>query len=62
VQYLVPPPTSSVGGIFIVSANLNGDTKPDIALKHTGLVAATPQPEYLTLLQHHDHFLSDPGR
>jgi FG-GAP-like repeat len=26
VQYLVPPPTSSVGGIFIVSANLNGDT------------------------------------
>jgi hypothetical protein len=28
---------------------------------HTGLVSATPQPEYLTLLQHHDHFPSDPG-
>jgi hypothetical protein len=36
VQYLVPPPTSSVGGIFIVSANLNGDTKPDIALNIGG--------------------------
>jgi hypothetical protein len=36
VQYLVPPPTSSVGGIFIVSANLNGDTKPDIVLNIGG--------------------------
>src|SRR5215204_5739859 len=36
VQYLVPPPTSSVGGIFIVSANFNGDTKPDIALNIGG--------------------------
>jgi hypothetical protein len=36
VQYLVPPPTSSVGGIFIVAANLNGDTKPDIALNIGG--------------------------
>src|SRR5215213_5916548 len=36
VQYLVPPPTSSVGGIFILSANLNGDTKPDIALNIGG--------------------------
>jgi hypothetical protein len=36
VQYLVPPPTSSLGGIFIVSANLNGDTKPDIALNIGG--------------------------
>jgi hypothetical protein len=36
VQYLVPPPTSSVGGIFIVAANLNGDTKPDVALNIGG--------------------------
>jgi hypothetical protein len=36
VQYLVPPPTSSLGGIFIVSANLNGDTKPDIVLNIGG--------------------------
>jgi FG-GAP-like repeat len=36
VQYLVPPPTSSLGGIFIVSAHLNGDTKPDIALNIGG--------------------------
>jgi hypothetical protein len=36
VQYLVPPPTSSLGGTFILSANLNGDTKPDIALNIGG--------------------------
>ena len=36
VQYLVPPPTSSLGGIFILSANLNGDAKPDIALNIGG--------------------------
>jgi hypothetical protein len=36
VQYLVPPDRSSLGGIFIVSANLNGDTKPDIALNIGG--------------------------
>jgi hypothetical protein len=36
VQYLVPPPTSSLGGIFIASANLNGDTKPDIVLNIGG--------------------------
>src|SRR5918995_788863 len=36
VQYLVPPPTSSLGGIFIASANLNGDTRPDIALNIGG--------------------------
>jgi hypothetical protein len=35
-QYLQPPPTSSVGGIFIASANLNGDTKPDIVLNIGG--------------------------
>lgn len=36
VHYLQPPPTSSVGGIFIASANLNGDTKPDIVLNIGG--------------------------
>jgi FG-GAP-like repeat/FG-GAP repeat len=36
VTYLVPPPTSSLGGIFILSANLNGDTKPDIVLNIGG--------------------------
>jgi hypothetical protein len=36
VQYLVPPPTSSLGGIAILAANLNGDTKPDIALNIGG--------------------------
>jgi hypothetical protein len=36
VHYLVPPPTSSLGGIFILAANLNGDTKPDIALNIGG--------------------------
>src|SRR5829696_5329409 len=36
VQYLVPPPTSSLGGIFILSANLNGDGKPDIVLNIGG--------------------------
>jgi hypothetical protein len=36
VQYLVPPPTSSLGGIFILSASLNGDAKPDIALNIGG--------------------------
>jgi hypothetical protein len=35
-QYLVPPNGSSLGGIFILSANLNGDTKPDIALNIGG--------------------------
>jgi hypothetical protein len=36
VHYLQPPPTSSLGGIFILSANLNGDTKPDIVLNIGG--------------------------
>ena len=36
VHYLQPPPTSSVGGIFILSASLNGDTKPDIVLNIGG--------------------------
>jgi hypothetical protein len=36
VQYLLPPDRSSLGGIAIVAANLNGDTKPDIALNIGG--------------------------
>jgi hypothetical protein len=36
VHYLVPPDKSSLGGIFIASANLNGDTKPDIVLNIGG--------------------------
>jgi FG-GAP-like repeat len=36
VHYLVPPDRSSLGGIFILAANLNGDTKPDIALNIGG--------------------------
>lgn len=36
VHYLVPPDKSSLGGIFIASANLNGDTKPDIILNIGG--------------------------
>src|SRR5215213_1747590 len=36
VQYLVPPDTSSLGGIATLAANLNGDTKPDIALNIGG--------------------------
>src|SRR5215210_7456834 len=36
VQYLVPPDTSSLGGIAILAANLNGDTKADIALNIGG--------------------------
>ncbi len=35
VMYLPPPPTS-VGGAAIVSANLNGDNKADIALGRSG--------------------------
>src|SRR5918994_1926558 len=36
VHLLQPPPTSSLGSIFIDSANLNGDTKPDIVLNIGG--------------------------
>jgi hypothetical protein len=36
MHYLQPPPTSSLGSIFIASANLNGDTKPDIVLNIGG--------------------------
>jgi FG-GAP-like repeat len=36
VHYLVPPDKSSLGGIFIASANLNGDAKPDVVLNIGG--------------------------
>ena len=36
MHYLLPPPTASLGGIFILSANLNGDTKPDLVLNIGG--------------------------
>lgn len=36
VRYLVPPPQSSLGGIFITSSDLNGDGKPDVALEVGG--------------------------
>jgi len=41
VQYLVPPPQSSIGGIAIFSAQLNSDTKPDIALAWGGASSGT---------------------
>ena len=53
VRYLVPPPQSSIGGTFIVSNDLNGDTKSDIVLAVGGAspslrvmlnAAATPPP------------------
>jgi hypothetical protein len=34
--YLVPPPLSSIGGIKIIAAELNGDGKPDLALAWGG--------------------------
>ncbi len=61
VMYLPPPPTS-VGGGTIVAANLNGDSKPDIALARNGAfpgffilinstgVAPPPTPSAPTLL------------
>jgi len=36
VSYLLPPPQSSIGGIFITSSDFNGDGKPDIALEVGG--------------------------
>jgi FG-GAP-like repeat/FG-GAP repeat len=36
MHYLQPPPTSSLGSIFIASAHLNGDAKPDIVLNIGG--------------------------
>ncbi|HEU0296941.1 MAG TPA: VCBS repeat-containing protein [Anaerolineales bacterium] len=40
VRYLVPPPTSSLGGIFITASDFNGDSKPDVALVVGGASAA----------------------
>jgi VCBS repeat protein len=39
VYYLVPPDKSSIGTVTILSANLNGDSKPDLAL---GIGGASP--------------------
>ena len=36
VLYLVPPPKSGIGGISIIAADFNGDSKPDIALGWAG--------------------------
>ncbi len=41
VNYAVPPPISSVGGGIIISADFNGDSKPDLALEVRGASAAT---------------------
>jgi hypothetical protein len=32
LRYLVPPPQSSLGGIFITASDVNGDSKADVAL------------------------------
>jgi hypothetical protein len=39
VRYLVPPSQSSLGGIFIIASELNGDSKPDVALAVGGASA-----------------------
>jgi VCBS repeat protein len=36
INYAVPPPRSSVAGGYIISADFNGDAKPDIALEVRG--------------------------
>jgi hypothetical protein len=36
LRYLVPPDKSSLGGIFITSSDLNGDSKADVALEVGG--------------------------
>ena len=41
VRYAVPPPMSSVGGGFIITADVNGDTKPSIILEVRGAGPAT---------------------
>src|SRR5215211_1786957 len=40
VRYLVPPDTSSLGGIFITSSDFNGDSKGDVALEVGGASAS----------------------
>ena len=39
VRYLVPPSQSSLGAIFIIASELNGDSKPDVALAVGGASA-----------------------
>jgi hypothetical protein len=41
VRYAAPPPKSSVGGGWIISADFNGDSKPDVALQVRGANPAT---------------------
>jgi hypothetical protein len=40
VRYLVPPSQSSLGGIFIIASEFNGDSRPDVALLVGGASAA----------------------
>lgn len=40
VRYLVPPNQSSLGGIFIIASEFNGDSRPDVALLVGGASAA----------------------
>jgi hypothetical protein len=40
VNYLAPPPQSSIGGIVIITADWNSDAKPDIAFVVGGATAA----------------------
>jgi hypothetical protein len=39
VRYLVPPDRSSLGGIFIIASDFNGDNRPDVALSVGGASA-----------------------
>jgi hypothetical protein len=41
VNYAVPAPLSSVGGGYLIAADFNGDSKPDIALQVRGANPAT---------------------
>ena len=41
VNYVVPPPLSSSGGGFLISADFNGDSKPDLAMEVRGNNGAT---------------------
>jgi hypothetical protein len=41
VRYATPPPGSSVGGGWMISADFNGDGKPDVALQVRGANPAT---------------------
>ncbi len=41
VNYVVPPPLSSSGGGFVIAADFNGDSKPDLAMEVRGNNGAT---------------------